>query len=281
MISIFAAALNLFSAPPAPPAWPEAPGPLVRSKPVVLASSGTHDLGRSVRMLGGIPDRVREYGTPALHVRADRVTVKGFSWRGSMEGVHAGSEPFTPQGMRQRHRPIRVTLDRLWCDDVGEDAIEIQPRARVVIRNSHLRGNHRRLKSDDPDVRGLDKLVQINGAEVTFDSCTFFNGVSCIRAKANSHVILKNCRFVDCSTCVSGDGLACPRPGNLYDNGQPGLCRITLINCEAWNCELLARAYEGCEIQLVDCRLHRGGKPAREDGGRVRIVKSRTAAEPR
>ena len=122
-------------------------------------------------------------------------------------------------------------------------------------------------------MRGLDKLVQINGAEVTFESCTFFNGVSCIRAKANSRVTLKNCRFVDCSTCVSGDGLACPRPGNIYDNGQPGPCRITLIDCEAWNCELLARAYEGCEIQLIDCRLYRGGKPAREDGGRVIISK--------
>jgi hypothetical protein len=277
MISALIAAWSLFGSGPPPPPWPPPPGPVAPAQPIVIDSRGTRDLGGSVRVLGQIPERVREYGSPALHVRADRVTVRNFSWRGSMEGVHAGSEPFTPLGMRQRHRPIRVTFERLWCDDVGEDAIEIQPRARVVVRESHLRGNHRRLRSDDAEVRGLDKLVQINGAEVTFESCTFFNGVSCIRAKANSRVTLKNCRFVDCSTCVSGDGLACPRPGNIYDNGQPGPCRITLIDCEAWNCELLARAYEGCEIYVINCRLHRGGKTAREDGGRVWVLKSKSA----
>lgn len=252
-----------------PPEWPEAPGKERRGPRVTVKTAGKHTFPREVRRVGRIPWQVREYGTPALAVRADRAVVRGFAWRGSMEGVNVGSHPFTAQGMRQRHRPIRVTLERLWCDDVGEDAVSIQPRAVVTIRDSQFRGNHGRLKTTDPDVRGLDKIVQIDSATVTFENCLFYDAVSAVRAKTNSRVILKNCVFVNCSTCVSGDGLACPRPGDLYDNGEPGRCVITLINCEAWNCALFVRAYEGCVIRLVDCRVHRT-KLSRENGGKVR-----------
>jgi hypothetical protein len=268
--SFIAGLLTLFAPAQPAPDWPAVRLPVRPAPPVVISKSGHHDFGGSIRLLGVIPHRVREYGTPALHVRADRVTLKNFAWRGSMEGVHAGSEPFTPRGMRQRHRPIRVTLSGLVCDDVGEDAIEIQPRSHVVIRNSRFRGNHRRLPTDDPDVPGLDKIAQIDSAHVVFEGCDFFNGVSCVRAKTNSRVVLRNCRFIDCSTCVSGDGLACPRPGHPFDNGQPGLCKITLIDCQAWNSKLLARAYPGCEIELINCRMHGGGRLSREDGGQVR-----------
>jgi hypothetical protein len=253
----------------APPAWPEPPGPERRGPRVTVRTAGRHDFPREVRRIGRIPWQVREYGAPALAVRADGAVVRGFAWRGSMEGVNIGSHPFTARAQRERHRPIRVTLERLWCDDVGEDAVSIQPRAVVTIRHSHFRGNHGRLETADADVRGLDKIMQIDSAVVTLENCVFYDAVSAVRAKTNSRVVLKNCVFVNCSTCVSGDGLACPRPGNLYDNGEPGRCVITLINCEAWDCGLLARAYEGCTIRLVDCRVH-DTKLARADGGRVR-----------
>ncbi len=259
------------TAPPKP-VWPAAPGPAKAAKPLVVETAGTTRLPARIRQLGGIPWKVVEYGTPALHVKADGATVRGFSWRGSMEGVHVGSGPFTPKGMRQKHRPIRVTLDGLWCDDVGEDAVEIHPRARVTIRNARIRGNHLLLPTRDADVRGLDKLVQIDSADVVFEDCEFFNGVSAVRAKANSNITLRRCRFIDCSTCVSGDGMACPRPSNPYDNGQPGPCRITLIDCETWDCHLFARAYEGCEIRIVGGAFH-GTRPAREDGGSIRFFR--------
>lgn len=266
---------GLFGKPepiPPKPVWPAAPGPVKAAKPLVVESARVTRLPARVRDLGTIPWKVVEYGTPALHVKADRATVQGFFWRGSMEGVHVGSGPFTPAGMRQKHRPIRVTLDDLWCDDVGEDAIEIHPRARVTVRHAKIRGNHRLLPTHDADVRGLDKLVQIDSADIVFEDCDFFNGVSAVRAKANSTVTLRRCRFIDCSTCVSGDGLACPRPSNPYDNGQPGPCRITLIDCEAWDCHLVARAYQGCEIRIVGGKWH-NSRPAREDGGSIRFFR--------
>jgi hypothetical protein len=252
-----------------PPSWPAAPGPERRRPRLTVNTSGNKSFAGEVRRVGKIPWHVREYGRPALAVRADGAVVRGFAWRGSMEGVNVGSHPFTPRAQRARHRAIRVTLDHLWCDDIGEDAVSIQPRAVVTIRHSHFRGNHGRLHTGDSNVRGLDKILQIDSATVILENCVFYDAVSAVRAKTNSRVILKNCQFVNCSTCVSGDGLACPRPGNLYDNGEPGRCLITLINCEAWNCGLLARAYEGCEIQLVDCKTH-STRISRENGGRVR-----------
>jgi len=252
-----------------PPEWPLPPGPERRRPAVTVATRGEHAFRSEVRRVGRLPWKVREYGRPALAVRADRAVVRGFAWRGSMEGVNVGSQAFTGRGQRERHRPIRVTLDGLWCDDVGEDAVSIQPRAVVTIRNSHFRGNHGRLETADSDVRGLDKLVQIDSATVIFENCLFYDGVSAIRAKTNSRVLLRNCIFVNCSTCVSGDGWACPRPDSIYDNGEPGRCVITLINCEAWDCGLLARAYDGCEIRLVDCRVHRT-KLSSEKGGQIR-----------
>ena len=251
-----------------PPAWPGPPGPERPGRRATVRTAGEREFPREVRRVGRIPWQVWEYGAPALAVRADRAVVRGFAWRGSMEGVNIGSHPFTPKAMRERHRPIRVVLENLWCDDVGEDAVSVQPRAVVTIRRSHFRGNHGRLETNDPDVRGLDKIMQIDGAVVTLENCVFFDAVSAVRVKTNSRVVLRNCIFVRCSTCVSGDGLACPRPGNLYDHGEPGRCLITLINCEAWDCGVLARAYDGWVVRLVDCRVH-GTRLAREDGGRV------------
>ena len=252
-----------------PPVWLEAPGPERRGPRVTVGEAGRRSFPREVRRVGRVPWQVREYGVPALAVRADGARVSGFAWRGSMEGVNVGSHPFTARAMRERHRPIRVVLEDLWCDDVGEDAVSIQPRAVVTLRNCHFRGNHGRLETTDANVRGLDKIMQIDSADVTLENCVFFDAVSAVRAKTNSRVVLKNCVFVNCSTGVSGDGLACPRPGNLYDHWEPGRCVITLIGCEAWDCGLLARAYEGCVIRLVDCRVH-STRLAREDGGKVR-----------
>ena len=260
------------SAAPAPK-WPEPPGRERPARPELIDRPGSKDFRGSVRRVGKIPWRVKEYGHPALEVRADNVTVRGFAWRGSMEGVNVGSESFDGRGMRRRHRPIRVLLDGLWCDDIGEDGVSIQPRARVTIRNSFFRGNHRLLRTDNQSVRGLDKIVQIDGADVLLENCEFHHAVSAVRGKANSHITLKNCRFVRCSTCVSGDGLANPRPGDTYDNGQPGHCRITLVDCEAWDCGLLARAYRGCEITLVDCRIHR--TRLRSEGGGTVVNRTR------
>ncbi len=48
------------------------------------------------------------------------------------DAVHM-NDPFTPRAQRERHR---VTLDHLWCDDIGEDAVSIQPRAIVTIRRT-------------------------------------------------------------------------------------------------------------------------------------------------
>ena len=60
------------------------------------------------------------------------------TWRGENhvpgvgDAVHM-NDPFTPRAQRERHR---VTLDHLWCDDIGEDAVSIQPRAIVTIRRT-------------------------------------------------------------------------------------------------------------------------------------------------
>jgi hypothetical protein len=257
---------------------PPPPGPERRAKRVVIDRPGLHRFGGTVRRVGRIPWIVEEYGAPALAVRADRARIVGFAWRGSTEGVNVGSEPFDPRGMRRRHKPIRVTLERLWCDDVGEDAVSIQPRARVTLRHSHFRGNHRLLPTDRGDVRGLDKIVQIDGAEVIIEDCDFHHAVCAVRGKANSRIVLRRCRFINCSTCVSGDGLANPRPGNTYDHGTPGPCLITLIDCEAWNCGLLASANQGCEIRLVNCRTHRT-RAAKENGGTVRKLRALPKSE--
>ena len=255
-----------------PPRWPDPPGRERQAGRVVIDHPGSRQFQGMVRRVGHIPWVVKEYGRPALQVRADGVRVDGFAWRGSMEGVNVGSETFDSHGMRRVHQPIRVVLENLWCDDIGEDCVSIQPRARVTMRDSSFRGNHGLLPTEGADVRGLDKIVQIDGAEVMMENCEFHHGVSAVRGKANSRIVLKRCRFINCSTCVSGDGLANPRPAHPYDNGSPGRCVITLIECEAWDCALLARAYAGCEIRVVDCRLHRT-RLRSEKGGTVRMYR--------
>ena len=272
MHSILIAGLFSFFQPEPPkpvlqtPEWKE-----VKSAPLQVKKAGTFDYAGKIHVLGKIPPVVKEYGTPALHVFVSDVTVKNFAWRGSMESLHVGSRPFTGPEMRKRHQPIQVTLDNLFCDDIGEDAIGIQPRAIVTLKNSQFRGNFG-IKKGEGENPGLDKIVQIDGATVTIENCTFFNGLSPIRAKANSVVHIKNCKFVNCSTCVSGDGLDTPRGRKPYDNGKAGPCKIFVENCECWDCAEFARAFEGCVIELKNVKMHDTWRLKRLSGGKV-IVK--------
>ncbi|MBP7950289.1 MAG: right-handed parallel beta-helix repeat-containing protein [Verrucomicrobiales bacterium] len=248
----------------AAPCWPQQWAQAER-----VTEGKERNFAGTIRVLGVMPQVVKEYGRPALHVQAGGVTVRNFAWRGSMEGVHVGSEPFNGRGMRQRHSAIRVTLDGLFCDDIGEDCVSIQPRAVVTLRNSTFRGNFR-LKRGEGCNPGLDKILQIDGATVIVENCGFFNGRTAIRAKANSRVVVRNCWFVDCATCISGDGNANPRPVNPYDNGQAGPARVVVENCRFWDCREVARAFPGCEIELREVQLYRTWKLKREDGGIVR-----------
>jgi hypothetical protein len=261
-----------------PPAPVPPPGTPVPGHRTIVTQRGTRLSGRGqVADFGRIPDWVKEYGPPVLHVRADAVKVRDWAWRGSMEGVHIGSQPFTPKGMRARHEPIRVELEHLWCEDVGEDAVSIQPRAQVLIRNSFFRGNRGRVPETSDAFRGLDKIVQIDGAHVTFENCVFMDAERPFWAKANSTVIARHCQFIHCRAGASGDGDANPHPlrssshgaTGPYDNGQPGPCRIHLIDCEAWDCGTLADAHNGCTITLTRCTLHRTWF-GHENGGTVR-----------
>ncbi len=242
----------------------------VQTDPIVLTvPKKSHDYLRKEHILGVMPTEVEEYGKPALHVRADLVKIKNFYWSGSMEGLHVGSEPFTGRGMRNTHEPIRVTLDRIFCRDVGEDAISIQPRARVTLKNSEIRGNWMRDFEFSGNKPGLDKLMQIDGATVTIENCIFRNGFTGLRAKANSRIILRNCHFVDCKTAISGDGLDNPRSGNTYDNGHAGLCHIKVENCTFYRCFTLFHAFKGCEIHTKKCVGHRCLWWMKSDEGKV------------
>jgi hypothetical protein len=260
--------LSFFTSKSAPPTYQAPDWAEARSKPIIVAKAGTHDFKSKEHVFGKMPKRVEEYGKPALHVRSDKTTVRNFSWRGSMEGVHVGSQPFSPDGMRQRHLPIRVTLEKLFCDDIGEDCVSIQPRAKVTIRDSQFRGNRDRTKGSG-EAPGHDKIIQVDGAEVLIENCDFFNGVTPIRGKANSVIRVKNCRFVQCATCVSGDGLDNPRPENPYDFGRAGPCHIIVEDCICWNCGEVARAFPGCTIELRGLQLVRTLKVKNNSGGKI------------
>lgn len=265
---VVAGLLSCFSpggTPPKPqsPAWR-----IEKSAPLEVRRKGVADFAGKIHLLGKIPKVVKEYGHPALQVFADGATVRNFAWRGSMEGLHVGSQPFNGSGMRSKHRPISVTLESLYCDDIGEDCVSIQPRARVKLRDSQFRGNWR-LRKGEGNNPGLDKIVQIDGAEVLIENCTFFNGLTAIRGKANSRIIVRHCRFINCSTCVSGDGVDNPRPGQTYDNGRAGPCEILVENCEFWDCNEVARAFKGCSIRVKNAKLHRTWRVGWMSGGTV------------
>lgn len=188
-----------------------------------------------------------------------------------MEGLHVGSRKFTAREMRQRHQPIKVTLDGIYCDDIGEDGIGIQPRANVLVKNSQFRGRYKLEKGEGKNP-GQDKIFQIDGANVTIENCVFFNGLSPIRGKANSTIVVRNCKFVDCSTCVSGDGVQSPRAhGVPYDNGHAGPCHIIMEDCECWDCKEVARAFPGCKITLRRVKIHDTWRMKRLSGGIVVI----------
>jgi len=251
---------------PSAPKWP-----VVQSKRIEVTMPGVYDYSGKIYSMGKIPRVVKEYGTPSLHVFVDDVTIRNFAWRGSMEGLHVGSRPFTGKEMRKRHKEINVTLDGLFCDDIGEDCVEIQPRAKVLVRNSQFRGKYG-IEKGEGENPGQDKIFQINGADVTIENCTFFNGLSPIRAKANSTILIRNCKFVNCATCVSGDGLDCPKGHYpFYDNGKAGPCRIVMENCECWDCNEVARAFEGCTIILRHVQVHDTWRMKRLSGGTVKI----------
>ena len=226
----------------------------VNGVPQVVTKPGKF-LSPGLNIFGPLPDRVFEYGVPALQIKSSGVDVRQFAWRGSMEGVRVDPLTFSGQSMRRKHRPIGARLSGLFCDDVGEDAISIAPRARVHISRSTVVGNYGR-KRGSSSAPGQDKLVQIDGAQVTIEKCDFYHGARAIRAKANTTLIVRDCRFIRCKDCVTGSAEANPGPENPYDNGQPGACHITLINCEAWDCGSLARAHKGCTITLINCRVH-------------------------
>jgi Right handed beta helix region len=250
--------------------------PLTTHKPILVTERGVHDFAGKIYIMGKIPRIVKEYGTPALHVMSDRTTVRNFAWRGSMESLHVGSRPFNGEDMRKRHDPIKVTLDRLFCDDIGEDGVSIQPRANVLLKNSQFRGNYG-IVAGEGENPGQDKVVQIDGATVTIENCNFFNALSPIRAKANSTVIVRNCKFIHCGSCVSGDGMRNPNhnpPNGLppYDNGKAGPSRIIVEDCECWDCKEVARAFPGCTIELHNVKIHSTWRRSRESGGTV-IVK--------
>ena len=274
MQAILIAGLLSFVKPaPGPPKLKVPEGPVVNHVPFVVQKSGVHDYAGKIYILGKMPRVVKEYGKPALHAFTDGTTVRNFAWRGSMESLHVGSRPFNGKDMRKRHHPIKVTLDRLFCDDIGEDGVSIQPRATVILKRSQFRGNFG-LVDGEGENPGQDKIVQIDGATVTIENCDFFNALSPIRAKANSIVIVRNCNFVHCGTCVSGDGLKNPnhKPEmglSAYDNGKPGPARIIVEDCEFWNCGEIARAFPGCTIEVKNVKLHSTWRKARESGGTV------------
>lgn len=266
------AGLFSFLAKEPPKPIPQAPNwPVVASAPIQVWKAGTHNFSGKIHSMGKIPPVVKEYGTPSLHVFKGGVTIRNFAWRGSMEGLHVGSRKFTAREMRQRHQPIKVTLDGIYCDDIGEDGIGIQPRANVLVKNSQFRGRYKLEKGEGKNP-GQDKIFQIDGANVTIENCVFFNGLSPIRGKANSTIVVRNCKFVDCSTCVSGDGVQSPRAhGVPYDNGHAGPCHIIMEDCECWDCKEVARAFPGCKITLRRVKIHDTWRMKRLSGGIVVI----------
>ena len=267
---VIAGLLSFFKPAPPPPGLQVPQGAEVPQAPVQIRQSGRYDYAGKIYVLGKMPPVVREYGTPALQVFADKVLVRNFAWRGSMESLHVGSQEFNGRGMRERHQPIAVTLERLFCDDIGEDGISIQPRAKVTLRDSQFRGQYGRVRGEGENP-GQDKIVQVDGATLKIEHCDFFNGRSPIRGKANSTILVRNCNFIRCGTCVSGDGVQNPN-GNghpPYDNGQPGPCRIVVEDCECWDCQEVARAFPGCTIELRRVKLHRTWRMQRLSGGTV------------
>lgn len=242
--------------------------PPVASRPIIIAKPGTYDFAGKIHVMGKVPALVVEYGTPSLQVMVKGVSIHNFAWRGSMESLHVGSQPFTPKGMRQRHSALQVTLDNLFCDDVGEDCVSIQPRAKVTIKRSQFQGRYK-LSKGTSDAAGMDKLIQIDGAKVTMENCDFFNGVRAVRGKANSTITLRSCRFVRCETAITGDGDFNPRPSDPYDNGRPGMCRIVAEDCTFWDCDAVAKAYPNCTIELVRCKIYRTRQWDSGGGGKV------------
>lgn len=274
MTALLIAGLASFlkSAPPAP-VMPVLVAPMVAHAPFKISRPGTHDFAGKIYSLGTIPSVVKEYGVPVLQVFVDGATVRHFAWRGSMEALHVGTQAFTGTGMRQRHGVIHSVLEQLWCDDIGEDCISIQPRAVVTLRDSQFQGRYG-LVPGEGENPGQDKMIQIDGATVTIENCDFYHGLSPIRAKANSTVYVRHCRFVGCGSCVSGDGLKNPAHKEApwlppYDNGQPGPCHIVLEDCACWHCGEVARAFPGCTIELRRVKLYATWRMSRRSGGTV------------
>jgi hypothetical protein len=238
--------------PPAPafPAWE-----IKNAPPIVLKQANkAYDYAGKIYRMGNIPKWVVEYGIPSLQAKADKITVRNFYWQGSMEGVHVGSQPFNSKGMRQAHQPISVVFENLYCRDIGEDCLSFQPRSQVILRNSEFQGNLYIKPKGEGNLPGMDKIIQIDGAKVLIENCTFRNGFTAIRGKANSVITVRNCNFIDCRNAVSGDGNPNPRPGQEYDNGSAGVCQIKVENCRFWHCHTLFTASQNCEITTSGCK---------------------------
>jgi len=243
--------------------------PVKKYKKTIKVYSGPSDYSGFEYQFSTIKSIVKEYTAPCLHVFKN-AEIRNFTWKGSMEGVHVGSRPFSASDMRKKHLVVVGRFYNLSCDDVGEDAFSVQPNAVAKVYNSQFKANYDSRKKTNSKLRGQDKIVQVDGGEFHGDNILFINAVRAVRGKANSTIVLKNCKFVDCNTCVKGDGLDNPRSSNPFYKGKRGPCKIIIENCEAWNCKLFAYAEDGCAIILKNVKMYGGGTLYRKVGdGRV------------
>lgn len=189
-------------------------------------------------------------------------SVENFEWRGAMGAVVIGSNKTDAFSLRRKHKDIEVVIKGFHCENIGLRALEVFHKAKVTIENCSFRGNWKLEKLVENGV-GQGNLIKINGAEVAFKNCYFYNCINPVLVNSNSNVIFDGCHFAIAKTAISINGLPNPRKNDEIDGGKAGFSTVEVKNCTFFNCKRVALVEEGGRLVTSE------NYPVMVDGGAV------------
>lgn len=204
------------------------------------------------------PKQHMKESEPCLHINNDCI-VKNFEWKGCMGGIHIGSNYPNPMSLRFSHKNINVSLENCFCEDVGKNALTTF-NCHATVKNCAFRGNWKLNPLIENGV-GQGNLVVINGGEVTFENCWFFNSINPIIVNTNSKIILKNCYFSVCNIGIVCNGNPNPRKNDEFFGGKEGQSYVKIVDCDFFKVATIGVAEKGGTF-ITDLKI-------RLDGGKV------------
>lgn len=222
------------------------------------------------------PDRLRWFKTLKPDEKAvedysaiitESCEFKNFHWCGG-GGIFVG--PNGRDSVARRLRPkkeISVLIDGCKCEDVGWNALEIHAGSTVIVRDCFFRGNWKM----DPYLEGgngQENLVLVNGGQVLFENCKFYNSRIPIKVKSNSTVGFKDCHFYVCEVAVEADGRDNPRKNDTYYDGWAGPSHVGIINCTTFKVGTVALCHPGGNVK-IEGTSNEGGQLFIREGANI------------